>query len=103
MHLRLCLLLSVLAAALLAIPTAASAYFAHVVAPGESLSSIAAADGLSVQQLAAANGLSPDTQLVAGSVVQIPPQQYAVGVTPASTSTASVSSTTAPVSTATSG
>src|SRR5579863_5648939 len=98
MHLRLCLLLSVLAAALLAIPAAASAYFVHVVAPGESLSSIAAADGLSVQQLAAANGLSPDTQLVAGSVVQIPPQQSAMGVAPVSTSTAPVS--TAPVSTA---
>ena len=56
-------------------PAAASASFAHVVAPGETLTSIAAADGLSVEQLAAANGLSTTAQLVAGSTVQIPPQQ----------------------------
>jgi LysM repeat protein len=98
---QLAVLLTVAAGVLLAIPAGASAYFAHVVMPGESLSSIAAADGLSVQQLAAANGLSPDTQLVAGSVVQIPPQQSAIGVAPVSTSTAPVS--TAPISTGTGG
>ncbi|MDQ6605692.1 MAG: LysM peptidoglycan-binding domain-containing protein [Actinomycetota bacterium] len=59
-------------------PAAASAAFPHVVAPGESLYSVAAADGLSVDQLAAANGVSPDTQLVAGSTLQIPPQSSAV-------------------------
>jgi N-acetylmuramoyl-L-alanine amidase len=74
--------ISVAAGVLLAIPAAASAYFAHVVARGESLSSIAATDGLSVQQLAAANGLPPDALLVAGSVVQIPPQQPGVSVSP---------------------
>lgn len=58
----------------LAMPAGASAAFIHVVAPGESLSSIAAADGLSVAQLAAANGLSPYAQLIAGQGVQIPPQ-----------------------------
>jgi len=61
-------------AATLGFPAAASAYFPHVVAAGESLSSIAAADGLTVGQLAAANGLSPDTQLISGSTVMIPPQ-----------------------------
>lgn len=60
--------------ALLAAPASASAAFTHVVAPGESLSSVAAADGLSVSQLAAVNGIAPDTQLVAGSTIQIPPQ-----------------------------
>ena len=55
-------------------PATASAAFQHVVASGESLSSVAAADGLSVSQLAAANGMSPDAQLVAGSSLAIPPQ-----------------------------
>ncbi len=64
----------VLAILVLAAPDAASADFVHVIAPGESLSSIAAADGLSVDQLAAANGISPYTQLVAGTGLQIPAQ-----------------------------
>jgi LysM repeat protein len=75
MRLRLSLLLSVAAAASMVAPATASAYFVHVIASGETLYSIAAADGLSVDQLAAANGLSPSTQLVAGETIQIPPQQ----------------------------
>jgi len=75
MRFRFLLLIGVVAGMLLVLPAAASAFFVHVVAPGESLSSIAAADGLTVDQLAAANGLSPDAGLVAGSTVQIPPQQ----------------------------
>jgi N-acetylmuramoyl-L-alanine amidase len=67
-------LLSLAAATLLASPAAASADFAHVVAPGESLSSVAALDGLSVSQLAAANGVSSDSMLSTGSTLQIPPQ-----------------------------
>jgi LysM repeat protein len=59
---------------LLVAPATASAEFVHVVAPGESLTSIAAADGLTVDQLAAANGISPYTQVVAGTDIQIPPQ-----------------------------
>ncbi|MFL5864235.1 MAG: LysM peptidoglycan-binding domain-containing protein [Solirubrobacteraceae bacterium] len=55
-------------------PATASAAFQHVVGQGESLSSVAAADGLSISQLAAANGISPDTQLVTGSSLAIPPQ-----------------------------
>ena len=65
---------TLMAAAALAAPAGASAAFAHVIAPGESLSSVAAADGLSVSQLAVANGISSDSQLVAGSTLQIPPQ-----------------------------
>lgn len=59
---------------MLLLPASASADFAHVVAPGETLTSVAATDGLSISALAAANGLSPDAQLVAGTVLQIPPQ-----------------------------
>jgi LysM repeat protein len=95
MRLRLFLLISVMAGAVLTVPATASAYFVHVVAPGESLFSIAAADGLTVDQLAAANGLSPTTQLVAGSTLQIPPQSGAAS-SPGATSTAST-----PVSTST--
>ena len=46
--------------------------FTHVVAPGESLTSVAAADGLSVAQLAAANGISTCTELIAGLVAGDP-------------------------------
>jgi LysM repeat protein len=62
------------AALMLAAPSAASAAFIHVIAAGESLSSVAAADGLSVAQLAAANSLPADAQLIAGSTLNIPPQ-----------------------------
>jgi LysM repeat protein len=67
------IILPLLAAATLAFPAAASANFPHVVAAGESLSSIAATDGLTVAQLAAANGLSSGAQLVSGSTLMIPP------------------------------
>jgi N-acetylmuramoyl-L-alanine amidase len=90
---RLRTFLPLLAAATLGFPAAASAYFPHVVAAGESLSSIAAADGLTVGQLAAANGLSPDAQLISGSTVMIPPPGGGV-VSAAPTSTSTVSSST---------
>ncbi len=90
MRLRHSLLITVAASAILGVPATASAYFVHVVAPGESLTSIAAQDGLSVDALAAANGLSPDTDLLAGSTIQIPPQ--GAGVVAPSTSSGSSSS-----------
>jgi LysM repeat protein len=77
------------AGAILIAPAAASAYFVHVIAPGETLSSVAAADGLSVNALAAANGLSPTAQLISGSTLQIPPQSGAA--TAASSAGASTS------------
>ena len=86
------------AAAMLAAPASASAFFAHTVTTGESLTSIAAADGLSVAQLAAANGLPLDAYLIDGSTVQIPPQ----GSTLSGLSSGSSSATTVPVSTSTS-
>jgi N-acetylmuramoyl-L-alanine amidase len=89
MHIRTILPLA--AALSLAAPAAASAYFVHTVAAGESLSSVAAADGLTVDQLAAVNGLSSDSPLIAGATLSIPPQS--VG----STSTPEAVTTTAPV------
>jgi LysM repeat protein len=98
MQLRLSLLITCLAGAFLIVPASALADFGHVVAPGESLSSIAAQDGLSVQQLAAANGLSPDAPLITGSTVQIPPQ--GAGVTGAPVASGTVASTGTTASTA---
>jgi N-acetylmuramoyl-L-alanine amidase len=77
MHTWKPLLLTLIIAAVAWAPATASAAFQHVVAQGETLSSVAAADGLSISQLAAANGMSPDTQLVAGSLLAIPPQDAA--------------------------
>jgi len=68
-------------------PATASAAFQHVVAQGESLSSVAAADGLSVSQLASANGMSPDSQLTSGSLLTIPPKDAAAGPVASATST----------------
>ncbi|HEV2923776.1 MAG TPA: LysM peptidoglycan-binding domain-containing protein [Solirubrobacteraceae bacterium] len=72
MRLRALILLA--ATAMLAAPAAARAALAHVVAPGESLSSVASSDGLTVEELAAANGLSPEASLLAGSTLMIPPE-----------------------------
>ncbi|HXB15991.1 MAG TPA: LysM peptidoglycan-binding domain-containing protein [Solirubrobacteraceae bacterium] len=72
------LAIAVLAGTLLAVPSPASA-FNHVVAPGESLSSVAATDGVTVEELAAANGLSGEAQLVAGSDLTIPAQGSEAG------------------------
>jgi LysM repeat protein len=64
-----------------AAPGVASADCVHVVAPGESLTSIAATDGLTVEQLAAANGLSLAEPLFAGICLTIPPQGGGSGTT----------------------
>lgn len=85
------LVFTVLAAALV-VPATASAAFMHVIAPGESLASVAATDGLSVSQLAAANGLSPDAQLIAGASLAIPAQEGGAMV-PTSTSSATPATT----------
>jgi LysM repeat protein len=73
----------------LAAPTSASAYFVHIVGPGETLTSVAAADGISIAQLAAANGVSPGAELVTGQPLQIPPQNYLLGSGAGAQSTAS--------------
>jgi LysM repeat protein len=72
--LRSLLPLAALAALVLAAPAAAAV---HVVAPGETLTSVAAADGLGVAELAAANGLPTSAELVSGQTLTIPPQSAA--------------------------
>lgn len=52
--------------------SSSGATVAHLVAPGESLWSIAAANGLSVETLAATNGLSSDSLLLIGQTIQVP-------------------------------
>jgi LysM repeat protein len=71
-------LLAIAAAVTAIAPAGAAGAFRHVVAPGESLSSVAASDGLSVEQLAAANALSIESQLIAGSTLMIPAQETGV-------------------------
>jgi LysM repeat protein len=55
------------------VPAAAQADVTHLVAPGETLSGIAAANGMSSQALAAANGLSPQAFVIAGRSLVVPP------------------------------
>ena len=71
---RLRIVLPLAAAASLAISSGAQADLRHTVAPGESLTSIAADDGVSIHALAGANRLAPDARLTAGSVLRIPPR-----------------------------
>jgi LysM repeat protein len=54
-----------------AAPTTA-ATGSHVVAPGETLSGVAAANGVGLTDLAAANGLSSTSMLIQGQTLQIP-------------------------------
>ncbi|WP_205697808.1 LysM peptidoglycan-binding domain-containing protein [Conexibacter sp. SYSU D00693] len=82
-----------LAAALAVLPVApASAHVAHTVAPGETLSGIAAAAGVSTAALASANGLAPDAFAIAGATLQVPDAGTAAAAAPS-----------APASTASSG
>ena len=67
---RLTPLFAVLFALLLAAPS--SAAVPHVVQPGETLWSIAAANNLTTRTVAAFNGLSENSQVVLGSTVQVP-------------------------------
>jgi LysM repeat protein len=83
-------------------PATASAAFEHVVASGETLSSVAAADGLSISQLAAANAVSPDSQLIRGSSLVIPPQDASAVSSTAATS-ASAPETAAPAGSSSAG
>ena len=73
-------LLAVLVLVLALSPVAAEAAYPHVVQPGETLTSVAAIDGLSVEAIAAANGISPESQLIAGQTLWIPPRTAANSV-----------------------
>src|SRR5215207_4493685 len=63
-------LATAVAAGVLAGP--AGAAVAHVVAPGETLWSIASANNLTTRTVAAFNGLSEDSQVVLGQTIQVP-------------------------------
>ena len=63
-------LAAAVAAAVLAGP--AGAAVPHVVAPGETLWSIASANNLTTRTVAAFNGLSEDRQVVLGQTIQVP-------------------------------
>jgi LysM repeat protein len=56
----------------------------HVVAPGESLWSIASANGITVDALASANGLSSDAMLISGQSIQVPAATASTSSAPAS-------------------
>jgi N-acetylmuramoyl-L-alanine amidase len=59
-------------AAALVVASPATAGVPHVVQPGESLWSIAAANNFTTRSLAAANGLSENSNVVLGSTINIP-------------------------------
>jgi LysM repeat protein len=63
----------------------------HTVQPGESLSSVAAANGISVDTLAADNGLSSDALLITGQQISVP-----TASTTTTTSSSTSSSTSPP-------
>jgi LysM repeat protein len=70
MPVRLPILAAVIS--ILSLPAVAQAGMSHLVAPGETLSGIAAANGLSPAQLAGANGLPADALVIAGRPLTIP-------------------------------
>jgi LysM repeat protein len=70
--LRLTLTCAVLFAITILAPSSAGAAVPHVVRPGETLWSIAAANNLTTRTVAAFNGLSESSQVVLGSTIQIP-------------------------------
>ena len=69
---RLTLTCAVLFAITILAPSSAGAAVPHVVRPGETLWSIAAANNLTTRTVAAFNGLSESSQVVLGSTIQIP-------------------------------
>jgi LysM repeat protein len=74
-------------------PSGASAAVPHVVQPGETLWSIAAANNFTTRTVAAFNGLPEDAYVVAGQTIQIPTVEegaaalVAAGITPGSPGT----------------
>jgi N-acetylmuramoyl-L-alanine amidase len=73
MRLRSALATSIAAtAAAVALAAPAGAAVPHVVAPGETLWSIASANNLTTRTVAAFNGLSEDSQVVLGQTIQVP-------------------------------
>jgi soluble lytic murein transglycosylase-like protein len=69
---RFSISLAVTTIAMLTAASPAGAAVSHIVRPGETLWSIAAANNLTTRAFAAANGLSESARLVAGQEIQIP-------------------------------
>jgi len=67
--------------------TSSTTGVSHTVQPGESLSSVAAANGISAETLAADNGLSPDALLTTGQQITVPTASETT--TPTATATTS--------------
>jgi LysM repeat protein len=88
-------------ASVLLIAAPASAGVPHVVQPGESLWSIAAANNFTTRALAAANGLSENSSVVLGSTIQIPSISEASAALQSAGITGSSSGSTTPSSTTT--
>jgi LysM repeat protein len=59
-------------AAVLAVPSAASAAVPHVVVSGDTLWSIAAANNFTTRALAVFNGMAPESDVVLGSTLRVP-------------------------------
>lgn len=68
----------------------------HLVQPGESLSSVAAANGYDAASLASFNGLPADAWLIAGQTIQVPSSEELGIVSPAVPVTAPAPVATAP-------
>jgi LAS superfamily LD-carboxypeptidase LdcB len=89
----------------IAVAASSSAFAAapHVVAPGETLWSISAANNLTTRTVAAYNGISEDAQLVAGQTIEVPTVTEGAaalaGTAPAATATTTTSPTAATTTT----
>jgi soluble lytic murein transglycosylase-like protein len=90
---RIARLSAALFAVLAVVPSSAGAAVAHVVQPGETLWSIAAANNLTTRTVAAYNGLSENSNVVLGSTIMVPTvgegaaALQGAGAAPAATST----------------
>src|SRR3954470_11675936 len=71
--------IAVLACLLTGLAAPGNAAVPHVVAPGETLWSIAAANNFTTRALAVYNGLGVDSQVVLGSTIQVPTVAEAAG------------------------
>jgi murein DD-endopeptidase MepM/ murein hydrolase activator NlpD len=87
----------------LALASTVYAEAAHVVAPGETLWSIAAANNLTTRTVAVFNGLPEDAQLLAGETIEVPTVDEGANALASSgyTTTATSTATTSTTSTAT--
>src|SRR3954449_7633117 len=92
--LRTARLVGAVVSAAVLVPAASAAGAVHTVAPGETLSGIAAVNRIPLGTLAAANGVSASTRVIAGARLVVPgvataaPGAPAVGTGPVGTAVA---------------